>query len=1174
MENKLTVIDGSNAPQKKFFENKLAVVDIKNLSPQEITEIDKQVDDLIERHKDNRYEINSLVFDGVAALTASKNLTQDINSQGTFKRFLKRITGENASTQDEINKNLIKSQYAIQQILQKIAEKNLMTFELIAAVNNKLNAHIINTNIKVNDIYYTMSSFLKNTRAELVKKISGIEQKVNLLTWQNSIEYQIYNGVEYRLLDDATKIVCIIRDFNLITGGKPTTSDLLLLKSAMATVGIDPNNKVNYEKFISQVGSNILLYDHLFDDDSKLARFASKNETITLDLRKAKSCAGKNFISISESKNPTEGTLKDFNDEITFSVAEKFLTKENINTRSLITQNYSVNNYEFIVDLFYNLEQLRYAKAIHTKIQNAAKLFMNFEIKKALPILDELASRDNVYARYILAIIYNEGLEIERNSDLAKEILDENILSDDACSIRYGIELGLVLDAEFKNYLNDLIVLADNGGLFAQYELAKYYLDQKNYPLAIKYFDIAAGQNYFLALHNLGLMHFNGQGVEMNYNIAKICFTKAAEIGYSKSMLYLGNIYWTGDSVVTVDKKCAAEWYMKAYDKGIYSDESINRIGNYYNDEKNYSEALKWWHIGEDKNFSLCLEDLANAYYLGEGVEKNYQTAIDYFKRSIETGLNSGYPEEIIGDIYFEGGYGVTADKKQAAEYYKKAYKKGIKSDETINRIGNYYNDEENYSEALKWWHIGEENNYPLCISNLGWAYRYGKGVDENYQIAADYFKRSIEAGSNSGYPEKNLGDIYFKGGFNVTADKKLAIKWYKKAYEKNFHSNESINRIGKYYNGKKNYSEALKWWNIGADNNYHKCLENLGNFYYFGNGADKDYKKAVEYFKRAIAAGSTNGYPEKNLGDIYLNGLSDINVDKKQAVEYYKKAYEKGIYSDESINCIGNYYNDEKQSSEALKWWRIGEDKNYPSCLFSLGLYHTGSTAIDYFKRSIEAGLNNGYPEEKIGNIYLANGNSSFLDKEGNFEKAVEWYEKARAKGINSGTLIKNLSFAEFKLGDKRSYSFFENIDYNKAIEWYLRAYEHGQKCIHRIADCYDELKNYDEAIKWLRKGKEENERMSIFSLAYHYKIGKGVTKNYSTAIEYFKLCIIDGNGGSEYYIAEMYLEGGYGITANRTEAVSWYWKAANKGDEDSRKWLIDNDDVSIFTRMKWLVT
>ncbi|MBM6834309.1 sel1 repeat family protein, partial [Megamonas hypermegale] len=213
--------------------NELTVIETDILNVDEKNELNDSIDRIIAAHKSNRQEINRLVFESVAAMTEADQAQEKLSNKGFFRRFIGGITGSNQKLQNKINSNRAVVQYAAQQTLQKLAEQNLMTFDLITAVNNKLNASIYDINTEFNRIYTGLEKFFKHSRNEIIRletRLARVEQNVQLLTWQNSIEYLEFDGEEYLDMDDTKKIVCLTRDFFDITKGNWTTSDLLLLK--------------------------------------------------------------------------------------------------------------------------------------------------------------------------------------------------------------------------------------------------------------------------------------------------------------------------------------------------------------------------------------------------------------------------------------------------------------------------------------------------------------------------------------------------------------------------------------------------------------------------------------------------------------------------------------------------------------------------------------------------------------------------------------------------------------------------------------------------------------------------------------------------------------------------------------------------------------------------------
>lgn len=244
----------------------LDIVRADILSPEESRVLDAELDRIIHKHKGNRKEINKLVFESIACMTEADEAQTALSSKGFFKRLWGGFSGDNSRLQNKINENRAAAQYASQRTLQKLAEQNLMTFDLIAAVNHKLNASLNRVNDEFAYIYEGLLRFFKYNRNELVKletRIDKLEQNVNLLTWQNSIEYQDLDGVEYTELDTAEKIVCLTRDFYDITKGVWGTKDLLLLKIAMSTVDLQPKEQVNYMSVLKTISDRADLKEKL-----------------------------------------------------------------------------------------------------------------------------------------------------------------------------------------------------------------------------------------------------------------------------------------------------------------------------------------------------------------------------------------------------------------------------------------------------------------------------------------------------------------------------------------------------------------------------------------------------------------------------------------------------------------------------------------------------------------------------------------------------------------------------------------------------------------------------------------------------------------------------------------------------------------------------------------------
>lgn len=83
------------------------------------------------------------------------------------------------------------------------------------------------------------------------------------------------------------------------------------------------------------------------------------------------------------------------------------------------------------------------------------------------------------------------------------------------------------------------------------------------------------------------------------------------------------------------------------------------------------------------------------------------------------------------------------------------------------------------------------------------------------------------------------------------------------------------------------NFDDAVRWAEMGASENDPLSLAVLGSAYYTGRGITQDYKKAIEYFKRA----GDEPIALLHLSDAYAHGNGvDKDFDKsKFYADYYK---------------------------------------------------------------------------------------------------------------------------------------------------------------------------------------------------------------------------------------------------------------------------------------------
>ena len=238
------------------------------VTEQEKKDLEVYINDAVEALKANHAEMNKFVMKSVSALSASKARSKELASQGFFGRLWGSITGKNRRMQNAINMSNTQAIYAVGQAVKKLAEQNAMSFELITAVNNKLNHAIVGINEEINELKSNLVVLFKQSRSEIAQlnqRVDALEKCADLERWHDTVEYLTFNDMNYEELPPIDALVCLTNDFYVKSHGEWTFSDLLLLKSTFKELDINLKEKISYKDFVDEIVARPELRDRLFE---------------------------------------------------------------------------------------------------------------------------------------------------------------------------------------------------------------------------------------------------------------------------------------------------------------------------------------------------------------------------------------------------------------------------------------------------------------------------------------------------------------------------------------------------------------------------------------------------------------------------------------------------------------------------------------------------------------------------------------------------------------------------------------------------------------------------------------------------------------------------------------------------------------------------------------------
>ena len=260
------------------------------------------------------------------------------------------------------------------------------------------------------------------------------------------------------------------------------------------------------------------------------------------------------------------------------------------------------------------------------------------------------------------------------------------------------------------------------------YKQARAYLfgsetDKPDFESAHDLFMREAESGNVLAMHDLGRMHADGLGVDVD--------TDAAHDWYAKALAGFVQI----ESAMAADERGAT--YLRY------------RIGKMYmaglGTQQDYSEAAKWLGIAAEDGHRYAQYSLGSLYYRGLGVGQDHEAALGLYHESARQG--NAYADYELAKMYRDGvGTGVDTDK--ANHHFAKAYREFV---------------------AMEVQGADDKLQY-----RIGQMLRDGVGVEANAEEAEYYVERSGELGNS--HAQYALGKLYLAGD-DVPRDVQAAIR-------------------------------------------------------------------------------------------------------------------------------------------------------------------------------------------------------------------------------------------------------------------------------------------------------------------------------------------------------------------------------------------------------------
>ncbi|MCF6439536.1 sel1 repeat family protein [Pseudoalteromonas luteoviolacea] len=609
--------------------------------------------------------------------------------------------------------------------------------------------------------------------------------------------------------------------------------------------------------------------------------------------------------------------------------------------------------------------------------------------------------------------------------------------------------------------------------------------------LALHWYAIASKNGSSDALNNLGMMYNNGDGVDVDYTIARSYFERAIELGGSLSFGNLGSLYELG--------------------KGV---------------EQDYLTAISYYQQGVEHQDAQSMHNLANLYNTGTGVDKDRVLALSLFEQAAK--LGNQFSAFNLANAYLHGDLKTQSDEL-AFKYYLQSARSGFAP---AFCQAAYIALNESWTMAKPYLYEGAKHGQESCIESLVSGMRSNKERDLPIVELLEelVLKENIVAC-------ELLGDIYQNGDFGVSVNFEKAKLHYLKAGELGL--GDAFAKLGAIYEEgeltKQDFDMAALLYSKAAEAGSGDGKNNLATLYLNGVSVEKDSTKAMQLYKQA--ANENNVAAMINLGNIYFARGTPSAI--QSACEMYKKAIEHGEDSAAIgySQCISQLQGDDNAAFELL------EERRGQACVLCVVKQadmiitnkipdKTPQDAMNLLQNAAKYG--NAEAALEIARIY-----ESGIIQSPNMALAFDWYNTSVLLGqVNA--LNKIAEFYWFGKGvDKSEYKAIDAIARlarAKKINVSLFVGEHFYHGLYVDVD-------FIRARHYFELAAKQNDDIALNALGVIYRDGLGVAANVSLSLDYFKR-------SAKLGLAEaMYNLGALNLFLNQEElGLAWLHRAAEK--------------------------
>ncbi|MBR2909250.1 MAG: sel1 repeat family protein [Clostridia bacterium] len=382
---------------------------------------------------------------------------------------------------------------------------------------------------------------------------------------------------------------------------------------------------------------------------------------------------------------------------------------------------------------------------------------------------------------------------------------------------------------------------------------------------------------------------------------------------------------------------------------------------------------------------------------------------------------------------------------------------------------------------------------------------------------------------------------------------------------------------MGHYY--KQEYNKAFEYFTKAAGGNHSPSMYKLGMMYCRGEAVERDFSKALEWFKKAIkndgdvdsvfsiATLYSNGWgvpqdkrkafdlymqaafsdhPEAQavLGVLYMSGVPGIEASPEKAFQWSKTALNNGHKSGALL--VGKLYltgfGGEKDVEKGISYIKMAADNDDALACYELGnLYRKGEhlpqnydEAFKYISKSAEQGNESGILLY-VQMLLLGQGCEKDIDK--GLDMLEKYVKKTKSKDATLALANNYLYIKGVPSNPKRAVQLLKPLlnDEDPSVVFNAQFFLGGMVSKFDIVECgltYKEIFEYLELCEKNIDAFNKNDKALVYSALYQmYQNGKYLKADDTKAVYYMACAVENEHYDLSITMAESFLYGKMGL-------------------------------------------